>query len=405
MKKSETDVVDHSSLRLKSQAAHDVRPGVHCMNSADDIWIDFDKLSEPDYHVELFTTTKPPSIKKSMIVHIGIDGLAAACIAIANQYEGDIYAVGSDNIDIPTMIDPYYFVTIVDMSLSREALSKRRMSHWFDAYDHHARNSFLNAYEGCYMDPRLCACKQYYNHNQDFISKNETLEHFIELIDVIDRWQFDNPLFDEAKDLFNLFMAMTKNVRFFNRKLIYSKGVVTAPRFTQFINSMVRKLKKKDLTYTPAELELIQKENEQLESDYLETLKTLQFRIDDRQRIFVLCKAIGNISLVSNILLKRHTDIKYILLYKELSKKTIQISARSRSIDIDMNELEGLEGHPLAAGAYMDSEFVLGFIENKNAYLATVKHTSTKAPPMKVRRTRGAPPSQLKRRLTRNQKE
>ena len=360
-----------------------------------------------------------PSLS-SLITHVGIDGIAAACIAIANHYDGDIYAVGSEGIQIETMIEPYFFVTIVDLSITKAQLMEHFYSHNFSIFDHHARNSFLNQYENCFMDPRSCACKLYYNHHASVIyPANNVIKHFVDLVDVIDRWQFDNPLFDESRKLFHLFTAMMKSNIHFQKRLIYSKGQVMNTRFKPFIEAMLKKLSygfhtsssaldkqtrerresSSAFKYSSLELEMIRREEAQLETDYLEALKTLQFRVDDRRRIFGVCKSIGNVSLVSNEMMKRHPDIKYILLYKEIDKKISQISARSRSIDIDMNELDGLEGHPLAAGAYMSSDFIRDFIENRNAYLATVKHTTAQAPPMRIRRTRGAPPSQLIQRI------
>ena len=381
------------------------------------IWLDF-KLEDniftmnravPDdsrCSLSPFTEQAFASVNSSLITHVGIDGIAAACIAIANHYDGDIYAVGSEGIQIETMIEPYFFVTIVDLSITRAQLMEHFYSHNFSIFDHHARNSFLNQYENCFMDPRSCACKLYYNHHASVIyPANNVIKHFVDLVDVIDRWQFDNPLFDESRNLFHLFTAMTKSSIHFQKRLIYSKGQVMNTRFKSFIEAMLKKLSygfhtsSSAFKYSSLELEMIRREEAQLEADYLEALKTLQFRVDDRRRIFGVCKSIGNVSLVSNEMMKRHPDIKYILLYKEIDKKISQISARSRSIDIDMNELDGLEGHPLAAGAYMSSDFIRDFIENRNAYLATVKHTTAQAPPMRIRRTRGAPPSQLKQRI------
>lgn len=350
------------------------------MSLDEDIWLDFEASIKAE-------------TKKSMIVHTGIDGIAAACLAIVNNVDADIYAVGSDKTDIQSMIEPYSEITMVDVSISRDELERHFNSQSFSIYDHHARNSFLNQFKNCVMDPRACACKLYFE--KEFASSNKAAKEFVDLIDCIDRWQFDSPLFNKAKKLFHLFTATTNTRQYYHRQLIYSENQVLNTRFKAFIESMIQKISSDTkFQYSAPELELIKNEEAKLEADYLESLKTAQFRVDERKRVFMICKAVGNISLVSNMLMKRHTDISYILLYREIDKSLTQISARSRSIEVDMNELDGLEGHPLAAGAYMSNEFIRSFIENKDAYLASTKRTPSRAPPMRIRCKRGAPPSQ-----------
>lgn len=359
-----------------------------------DLWLDFKGPSKEDMLASNILSTKP-EFKKCLIVHNGIDGIAAATLAAADNYEGDIYAVGSECIDIKKMIDPYDFVTIVDMALKEKDMKYASNRCILFIYDHHVRNSYVTKYENCIIDTRSCASKLYYeNKHQTIYGTNKTMEEFIALVNVFDRWQFDSPLFEESVKLFYLFQRLTRDGP--RGGMIYSKGNLLPSRFQGFISSMSIKFMLESLAYTVDEKIMIDECIQRFRHDYIVTLQHLQFRLDERGRIFIFCAAIGNISLICNELLNKHKDAEYVVVHHETIKGFTRFSARSRGVDVDMNELEGFEGHPAAAGCFIEEAVAREIIRDRTRYFKTIKFTNhAHPPPMSVRRTRGAPPSTI----------
>lgn len=354
------------------------------------LWLTLDAFEPMKSNVENWLDDK----NACLIVHNGIDGIAAAALAVADGFMGDIYAVGSDTIDYKKMIEPYHSITIVDMSLKERDMRKSQ-GRDICVYDHHIRNSYIAKYPNCVIDARACACKLYYNYKHKHIyGESEIEEEFIELVNVFDRWQFDSPLFEKSVKLFYLFQSMTKNGP--RGALIYQKGNLIESRFKSFINTIIIKVLMETLEYTIDEQIIIDECVVKFRADYHSVLKTLQFRIDERERVFIFCEAIGNISLICNELLNNIKDAQYVIMYHPSIKGLTRFSARSRGMNIDMNELEGFEGHPLAAGCFIEDSVARRIINNRNRYFKTVQYFDpARPPPMSVRRTRGAPPATI----------
>ena len=60
-------------------------------------------------------------MEEVLIVHGGIDGIASAVLAIANDYPADIYVLAANDIHIRNF-SRYTYITIIDMAISEEQL-------------------------------------------------------------------------------------------------------------------------------------------------------------------------------------------------------------------------------------------------------------------------------------------
>ena len=63
----------------------------------------------------------------------------------------------------------------------------------------------------------------------------------------------------------------------------------------------------------------------------------------------------------------------YIIAYEQSSGPHTRVYARSRDVDIDMNKLKGLEGHPTASGGMIKTTFINDLKTNKIHYIASEK--------------------------------
>ena len=80
--------------------------------------------------------------------------------------------------------------------------------------------------------------------------------------------------------------------------------------------------------------------------------RTVSTRIDSRGVKFALCEMTKYVSQNANRYLRENPDVKYILIFNGTGK----LSARSKGFDL--NTLNGLAGHPQAAGGQYAESFL-----------------------------------------------
>ena len=100
--------------------------------------------------------------------------------------------------------------------------------------------------------------------------------------------------------------------------------------------------------------------------------------MDEYERLFGLCEIHGNASIVLARILKRNLDLDYIIAYERSSGPYTRVYARSRDVDVDMNKLKGLEGHPTASGGMLKTNFIDDLRAIKIHYIASEKSGTTK---------------------------
>ena len=139
---------------------------------------------------------------------------------------------------------------------------------------------------------------------------------------------------------------------------------------------------------------VISKEKEKLDVNYYSSLLTLQMRRDKLNRLFGICSVNGNKSLVLEKVLRSCREMKYIIGYENRKTEMIRVYARAAYDDVDLNQLEGLEGHPAAAGGMFKRSFINDFIKSKYMSLEFKSFINTKF-------ERGITPGEMKRRCVR----
>lgn len=335
-------------------------------------------------------------MEEVLIVHGGIDGVASAVLAIANNYPADIYVLSANEIKA-AHFSRYKYMTIVDMAIPEEQLTTLiEGGKVVRIYDHHSRNYYINKYPGCIMDSRSCATKLFYT-NELSINRNQCTEKFVEMVDMVDRWQVFDDKFDECIKLLHLFngiiykaniaisnassKSQQKTISYFASKCLYKNGKIQPGKYFEFINACETKLlmvSKESFPFTIDEISIIEDEEKKLHDDYIRTYITIQIRMDEYERLFGLCEIHGNVSIVLARILKRNLDMDYIIAYEQSSGPYTRVYARSRDMDIDMNKLKGLEGHPTASGGMVKTSFINKLKTNQIHYISSEKSGTSK---------------------------
>lgn len=318
--------------------------------------------------VELKFLIKSRAMEELLLVHSGIDGIASAVLATANNYPADIYAVAANGIQLKFLMN-YERITIIDMAIpERDIQALQKKGKTVRIYDHHSRNYYINKY-GCVMDARSCATKLFYEHEPSF-AKTAASNSFVTMVDVVDRWQVLDPDFDKHVELLYLFEGLIANTK--PSYVICKDGIVKNGRYLNFIKSCGMKLLlayDEPFHFTVEDRVTIDEQREKMDNNYRRTLSTMQLRQDDKERIFGLCEIHGNVSIILAKILKRNFDLEYVIAYEPFISAKTRVYARSRSIDIDMNLLEGLEGHPTAAGGLMNGDKVRKLIAKETLFI------------------------------------
>lgn len=324
-------------------------------------------------------------MNRLLVVHCGFDGLAAAVVAIGCGFDGDIYSTKANTVD-EEMLSRYDDIAIVDMTVPLE-LMQSHSSSLIRVFDHHVRNTTYNRFPGSVVDPRYSSSQLYYE--AEWKSYPE-FDHFIRLVELVVHWKQTDSHFNEAIDLLHFYTShVTRNTPNFTDRLelIYTCSAVAPSTFKSFIERMTNVLLIRDGRFDVADRIRIQQEKDILERNCEKADRSLLKRKDALGRKYGLCYTSGNRSLVLMELLKRHHSIEYILGYQRIPQM-VRIYARSRTVDL--NEYEGLEGHPQAAGGlYTLERFDELLREGKHL---TVSHTFT------PKWVRGMTPSELLKR-------
>lgn len=326
-------------------------------------------------------------MEEVLIVHRGIDGIASAVLAIVNNYPADIYALSANEIR-PSSFSSYKYITIIDMAIPEEQLKEMiDGGKVVRIYDHHSRNHYINRYPGCVMDSRSCATKLFYTHEETF-EHTPCSDRFIEMVDIVDRWQVFDGEFDTCIKLLHLFNGMiaranktiasvsSKSQGKFNSylasKCLYKAGKIQPSKYFEFINVCELKLliiSQEPFPFMMEEIAVISDEEKKLQNAYIETYITMQIRMDEQDRLFGLCEIHGNVSIILARILKRNLDMEYVIAYEQTSGLYTRVYARSRNMDVDMNKLKGLEGHPTASGGMVKTTFIEDLKTNKIHYI------------------------------------
>ena len=305
-------------------------------------------------------------MQTALIVHGGIDGLAAAVLAISNGFPADIYV--SNWVDY-NLISKYSDVVIVDMAIPKKIMRKADNVR---IYDHHARNIFINNYPQCIMDSRYSSSMLFYQHE---CLKSENANQFVELVELIVHWKYDNSHFNKALDLMHLFNgSITENCAC----MVFSNNELHDTIYKEFIDTCVTSITlKSEFEFSISDRIIITNEKDKLREAYENTLFSLQYRKDAEDRIFGICNVHGNKSMVLDMMLNNCRDLKYVIGYEKIENDNVRLYARSKGY-VDLNDIDGLEGHPSAAGGIIKLQKLNDILQDASTSFAIKKNQNNK---------------------------
>lgn len=305
-------------------------------------------------------------MKRLLISHIDLDGVGSPVIAklYFNDYFDNIilrdYGFEEDE-DTNLLIRTYDEIVIADLSAPDSYIESLINSGIIvHIYDHHIAASWLKDKEYGVFDENRCGTKIFWEEwAKPKLGRYYPLtDKFVELIDTYDRWQEDNPLWDEAKAL---------NSVLYNKDLNYNEpnGIV---KYTPFINRMVNKIRNSCSEWSWNVIEegyIIDSLNKEKQL-YNKAIGSMQIREDYKGYKFGIIAIGSKISLICSEILKDRPDLDYIVclnLYRGLNGK---LSFRTKREDIDLNDFIVCKGHKQAAGGVVVPELAEKFWNNKN---------------------------------------
>jgi len=299
-------------------------------------------------------------MKRLLISHVDLDGTGAPIIVnlyFKNQFDQIIlrdYGFEEDEETV-NLMKTFDEIIIADLSAPEEFIESFINSGIIvKIYDHHLGASWLDQKDYGIYDENRCGTKIFWEEwAKPQLSRYYPLtDHFVELVDVYDRWQQTNSLWDEAKALNSV--LYNKNINW-NEKDSYVK-------YTPFIDRIINKIKTKskwEWSYTEEEYicESIKKENDALNK----ALSTMKVRFDYKGKKFGIIAIGSKISLVCSEILNQRDDLDYIVclnLFRGLNGK---LSFRTKKDNVDLNELCCCAGHASAAGGQVIPELAEKF--------------------------------------------
>lgn len=241
--------------------------------------------------------------------------------------------------EIKSLIEPDNEIVITDLSIPENVfLEWKSILKSLIIIDHHESSKYLSQYEGniwstlqsgtslfwnCWLRPRLF---------QKSISIDPLVDYFVKLVDAYDRWQDSSDLWLDATRL---------------NKICQAYG-------SKFVSHMVERFSAKWL-WTYEETSLYSEIEQQEDMLLVEAEKELILRKDTTGDLFCITEIRdkGKLSMVCSRLLSNHPDVVYCIAYYPTRPS---LSFRTKRVDFDLTQLQGVFGHKAAAGGAYDAE-------------------------------------------------
>lgn len=300
-------------------------------------------------------------MRRLLISHIDLDGVGAPVIAdlyFKGYFDKTIlldYGFEEDD-DTRLLIDSFDEIVISDLSAPEEYIeSLIDKGKRVEIYDHHIHAEWLKDKPYGVYDENRCGSKIFWEEwaKPKLSRYYPATEYFVKLIDVYDRWQNEDPLWNEGKAL---------NSVLYNKTTDWNQTDALI-KYTPFIDRMVNKIRKTsgEWRWTMIEEGWIQdslnKEKETLDK----ALLTMKIRRDYKGNKFAIIAIGSKISIVCSKILDMYRDLDYIVclnLYRGLNGK---LSFRTTRDDLDLNDIICCAGHAKAAGGTVVPELAEKF--------------------------------------------
>ncbi|MBQ3475491.1 MAG: hypothetical protein IJH20_04915 [Bacilli bacterium] len=250
--------------------------------------------------------------------------------------------------------DNYDEIYITDLSLLRPSIDivneDNILKNKLKIFDHHQRAiddglgnySFVTIEEKNKDGMKRCATEIFYEYlyKNNMIDKNDTLDEFCELTRLEDTWTWreNNP---KAHDLAVLFSAI---------------GI------EKYIDLMVKKIKKQDMTFSENDLKRIKEKKEEYEKELNKYIDSSLILTDENNNRFGITFAPYEYrnEITDKIIVDGNkNNICYMIVVAFDKGEFGQKSYRSVVTGMDVNavaKLHGGGGHPGAAGVYLTKE-------------------------------------------------
>lgn len=265
-----------------------------------------------------------------LITHTDLDGISV--LVLCKYFGISFKRVSTWNYEQinPDVICKYSDVLMVDLSVKEEEyLMLKQRGIDIRIYDHHSSSEYLSKYRGNIWTTEKCGAKLFYENYVKMLpmfKPDENVERYVELVDIFDRWQTHNPLWDRALNLQRLFSI--------------SKNFVTIG--VDYI--------KRGLVFTPVQSSLILKSIDDENRQYNDSLKCMQIFKDTKGVSYAVFPIRKYASIICNRMLHEYPDLIYVI----ACFKTGRLSVRSRD-NFDVTQLQGISGHKHAGGGYADA--------------------------------------------------
>jgi oligoribonuclease NrnB/cAMP/cGMP phosphodiesterase (DHH superfamily) len=246
---------------------------------------------------------------------------------------------------------------VADISLTPELHDELLASgHSVRTFDHHEGTRWIAEKPGCVWDDKRSGAKIFFDeYVKPFVGRYKpSVREFIDLVDVYDRWDLENPLRPMSEDLQRVF------VKYGNWGLDDNLA-----RHDRFISAMRKKLISQDhFSWNQTELMYIKEAKVSEDKAYQEAMSMLQTRWDNKGRKFGIAAMWGKISMVCHRILNvDKQDFVYLVVLQCFHNKWGNVSLRSRDGEFSLTELAGVEGHKGSAGAILTPEDAHKFLD------------------------------------------
>lgn len=302
---------------------------------------------------------------KVLVSHVDLDGLGPVVLEILFRKK-----LGFDKVinldygweedhEIIMSFNKYDEIVFADMSCSFVQYDWWKVMEkkvW--VFDHHETSKPLTGLPDCVIDTGRCGTKIFFDeYVKPRIGRyRPIIDDFIDLINVYDLWQFQDPLWEKALNL---------------NRVMYKYAAWNAAEFSdkhdRFINSILRKLENdSEFLFTPTEQRYIEESKVKEENAFQRARETLKVRHDHWGRKFGIFLAWGKISIsASRLLYDYDSSLDYVVAVQDYNNEFGKLSIRSRrGGDFYCTDLGAFSGHIEASGCQITPEQAIEFYEN-----------------------------------------
>lgn len=254
------------------------------------------------------------------------------------------------------ILDKYDEIYITDLSLLRPSIdivNESDLKNKVKIFDHHQRAideglgnyPFSTIIEKDENDNKMCATVLFYNYlcDNNLIKKNDTLDEFTEMVRLEDTWTWEKyqEFGVKSHDLAILFNSI---------------GI------DKYINNLVEKIKKQDLSFSDSDYKIINDKKKEYEEETMNYINnSCIFKDELGNRFGITYAPYEYRNEITNRIINEgnKNDISYMIVVAYDKGDYGQKSYRSVKTNFDVNEIakqHGGGGHPGAAAVYITKE-------------------------------------------------